>query len=91
MMLMIPRVCFSIALLISVIFGPFWLSVILAILGMMYFSFYVEAAVIFLVLDLLYGAREARFHGAVFISFIFSVALFILIELFKKKLKFYPK
>ena len=68
---------------------PFWVSVILALIGMFYFNVFWEAVILFLLSDLLYGVREAKFSGAIFISFIGSLAVFLIIEIIKKKLKFY--
>ena len=69
---------------------PFWVSVILAILTMAYFTFFAEAVVLFLLVDLLYGVREEKFWGMFFISLSIAILLFLIIELSKKKLKFYP-
>lgn len=83
------RILFSILLFISILFWPFWLSVILALGGMFYFNIFWEAIALFLLSDLLYGVKETKFSGVIFISFILAVLVFILIEILKKKLKFY--
>jgi len=87
---MVFRILFSIILLLSVLFFPFYLSVILALLGMAYFPFFIEAIFLLLLSDLLYGAREARFFDITFISFSLSVIFFLIIEFLKKKIRFYP-
>lgn len=69
---------------------PFWLSAILVLLCMIYFSVFWEAIILFLLSDLLYGVKEAKFFGLVFISVIVSSLVLITIEIIKKKLKFYP-
>jgi len=69
---------------------PFWISVILALAGMIYFPLFWEAIILFLLSDLLYGVAEAKFFGMVFVSFIFSAIVLMIIETMKKKLKFYP-
>jgi len=66
---------------------PFWVSVILALAGMAYFSFFWEAVVLFLLSDLLYGVSETRFLNIFFISFLVSLLVLILVELIKKKLR----
>lgn len=63
---------------------------VLALIGMAYFSFYIEAIFLFFLLDLLYGVKEIRFNNNVFLSFSIIIVIFIIIELAKKKLKFYP-
>jgi hypothetical protein len=66
---------------------PFWLSVILALAGMVYFSFFWESVLLFFLSDLLYGAREARFFNIFFISLIVSFVVLLVIELLKKKIR----
>lgn len=66
---------------------PFWVSVILALAGMAYFSFFWEAVVLFLLSDLLYGVAEVRFLNLFFVSFLVSLLILIAIELLKKKLR----
>jgi len=85
------RILASIVLLFSILFMPFWLSVILAFAGMIYFSFFWEAIVLFFLSDLLYGAGENRFFHIVFISLIISSLILITLELLKGKTKFYSK
>jgi hypothetical protein len=77
------------ALVFSLFFMPFWVSVILAIIGMFYFPIYFEAVLLFFLSDLLYGTKEAKFFEMIFVSFFLSLILLISIEILKKKLKFY--
>ena len=70
---------------------PFWLSVILGLAGMVYFSFFIEAVFLFLLSDLLYGTLEPRLFNIVFVSFITALICFTILELFKKKLRFRSK
>jgi len=83
------RILASILLLFSILFMPFWVSVILALASMVYFSIFWEATILLLLSDLLYGAKEAKFSNVIFISFIVSILILILLEFLKKKLKFY--
>ncbi|MFA5841155.1 MAG: hypothetical protein WC847_02705 [Candidatus Paceibacterota bacterium] len=86
---MLPRILASIVLLFSVLFMPFWVSVIFALCAMLYFSLFWEAVVIFLLSDLLYGIKETKSFHAIFISFTVTLIFLILIEIIKKKVKFY--
>jgi hypothetical protein len=70
---------------------PFWVSTVLTFGAMVYFNIYWEAALLFLLSDLLYGVKEAKFSGAVFISFGVIIMVLLIIEVIKKKLKFYPR
>lgn len=78
-------------LLLSILFMPFWISAILAFLGMIYFSFFLEAIFLLFISDLLLGTGEIRFFHAVIISMIGAILALVIIEFLKKKLKFYPK
>jgi hypothetical protein len=88
-MVMIYRISASILLLFSILFMPFWVSVVLALLGMVYFNIFWEAVILFLLSDLLGGVMEAKFHNMIFISFFTATIILIIIEVVKKKLKFY--
>jgi len=90
---MILRILASIILLLSVLFMPFWVSAILALAGMAYFPFFLEAVFLFFLSDLLYGVPEPRLFNIVFVSFILALTCFIIIELLKNKLRFrdFPK
>jgi len=84
---MIIRFLASMILLISILFLPIGVSVLLALVGMAYFSFYLEAVFLFFLSDLLYGVKEARLFNVVFVSFIAALICFIILELLKKKLR----
>lgn len=84
------RILASIILIISILFLPIYISILLALVFMFYFKLFYEAPILFIFSDLIYGVAKNRFLGMVFVS---SIAFFILlffIELLKKKLKFYP-
>ena len=85
------RIAFSVLLLISILFLPFWLSVILALFGMAYFSFFVEGVALLFLSDLLHATKEARLHSMIFVSLIISVIFLIGSEMLKKKLKFHAR
>jgi len=83
------RILTSILLLFSILFMPFWISVILALGAMIYFAIFWEATILFLFSDLLYGIKETKNSPEVFTSFIISLIILVIIKIFKKKLKFY--
>ena len=86
---MLLRILASLVLLFSILYLPFWVSVILALAGMVYFPLYWEAAALFLLSDALYGVPQARFFGFVFVAFFLSLVILAAAEILKKKLKFY--
>jgi hypothetical protein len=67
---------------------PFWLSVLLALLGAFYFSFFWEVIPLFLISDLLWGVRESRFLNVTLVSLITSILILVSMELLKRKLRF---
>jgi len=88
---MVKRILFSLFLLLSILFAPFWLSAILALFGMFYFNFFIESIILLFIEDLMYGAKETRFFNIVIVSSAVAIFVFILIQLFKKETKFYKK
>ncbi len=84
------RILAIIVLLISVLFMPFWLSVLLGLGMIIYFPIFGEAVVIFFISDLLYGTQEIKFYGIAYISLIISIIVLVGLEFIKKKLRLYP-
>ena len=83
------RILASVALLFSILFLPFYISLILALAGIIYFSFFFEAVILLFISDLLYGAGENKLFHAVFVSLLVSVLLLLLAEFLKRKMKSY--
>lgn len=86
---MIIRILISIVLLFSILFMPFWVSALLALVGIIYFSKFFEAAVLFLLSDLLYGTKGETGFPVIFTSFIIAIILLTAKEAIKNKVKFY--
>ena len=82
------RILASVLLFISVLFGPFWLSVLLGLVGMIYFPMYFEAVALFLISDLLYGVKEPMLWGMTYLGFLGSFIIEIIIEFTKQKIRF---
>ena len=75
-------------LIASILFMPFGVSMILALAGMVYFSLFFEPVLAFFLSDLLYGVAEGKYFGIYFT--LLSILFLIIVELLKKRLKFYP-
>ena len=82
------RIFAFVILFISIIAFPLWVSAVLAFLGMLYFSFFIEAVILFLISDVLYRVPETELFNMIFISFFVSFTCLIIIELTKRKLRF---
>lgn len=87
---MLLRILASFILLFSVLFLPLWVSILVGFFAMIYFSLFWEAVAIFLLSDLLYGTKETKSIHAIFISFTVTLLFLVIIEIIKKKIKFYP-
>lgn len=85
------RIIASIILLFAILFMPFWLSIIIALVSMIYFSYYWEGVLLFLLSDLFYGVKEIKFYDTYFISFIISFLILMTIETIKKKTRISKK
>ena len=88
---MAQRILSVVLICISILYFPFWVSLALAILGIIYFSFFWEVTLLFLISDLIFAVKESRFFYIEFFSFILIVVILFLIEFIKRKLKFYSK
>lgn len=86
---MLIRILAAAVLLFSVLFMPLWVSAILALAGMFYFHIFWEAVLLFLISDLLYGVKDTRLWNLYFVSFFISLILILIIEIVKKKLRYY--
>ena len=86
---MTRRLLVSLVLLFSVLFLPWWVYTPLTILSMLVFPLFWEAVLFFLLSDLLYGAPKSGFGNVVYISFFLALVFITLIEIFKRKLRFY--
>lgn len=85
------RISIVLILLISILYLPFWLSLIIAISAMAYFSFFWEAVLLFFISDLIYGAQEAKFSYEIYISLLISITSLLMIEIIKNKLRLEKK
>jgi len=72
-------------LLFSILYLPFWISIIIALALMVYFNIFWEAVLLFFLSDLLYGTSEGKNFLTLYMSFIVSAILLIIIEIIKKK------
>jgi hypothetical protein len=86
---MYTRLLFSAILLFSVLFLPFYITGLIALGGILVFPMYIEAVVMLLISDLLFGTLEPRFFGVLFVSSGLGLVALLVLESLKKKIKFY--
>ena len=83
----ISRILAALFLLLGVLFLPFWLTLVLGVGMMIYFSFFVEAMALFLISDFLFGVPTTKFFGITYFSFLTAALLFAIIEFVKTRLR----
>jgi hypothetical protein len=83
------RVAADLAILLSVLFLPWWVSLFLIFLGALFLENFYEAFLFGLFLDALYGTALVNFHG--FRLFFASTGLFFIFvsAIMKKKMRFF--
>lgn len=85
------RILAFIALLISVLFLPIYVSALLGLFFMIYFSKFWEGTMVFLLSDLLHQVKDNKTFPIIFLSFIISLLVLITLEFLKKKFNFYQR
>jgi hypothetical protein len=88
---MVLRILLSLFLLISILFFPFWVSLIIGIFGIIYFKFFWEAIILFFISDLIFGVKENRFLGITIFSTLLIAIIITIAEFTKKKIRFENK
>lgn len=85
---MVLRIFASIILFISVLFMPFWLTVFLVTLGIIYFNYFWEGVAWLLLSNLLYGVSKVGLFDKTLIALFGSVIILMAVEVIKKKLNY---
>jgi hypothetical protein len=83
------RIIAGTILLISILFGYWWITWILAIILLFTFPVYYEIIICGIIYDSLYGISSIRFMGIEYVFTIFSIVLFLFSLLLTKHLKIY--
>jgi len=81
------RLLFDIIVALSLFIAPWWLSVILALFGLFYFSFFIEFIMVGFIFDSLFGVRLQSFFNFYFIYTTAFGLFFILVESLKNRLR----
>lgn len=84
---MMIRILFSVLLLISILFFPFYIPIIIGILGIIYFKFYFEAIILFFLSDMIFGTAREGLFNIVFISSLLSLVFMISTEIVKTRIR----
>ncbi len=70
-------------------FAPYYVFILLGVIGMFVFPKYYESVILFFLSDVIYGTKEIRYFDFVYITSIVGIVLFFIIEFTKNKLRFY--
>lgn len=78
-----------IALILCVLWLPFWVTLILGLTAVFYFKNFWAIIPIFLLYDLLYGLPQARWGEFQLLGLVMGSAIWAGAEVLKRRLKFY--
>ena len=85
---MYTRIPFVLLFVSSVLWGPFWSSMILLLIGVALYNYFFEGPVLKFLMDLMYGVPLERFYGYTFVAFSSALVLLFLAEYIKQKSRF---
>ena len=72
---MMKRLLFDLAVLLSVLYLPWWVAILVGFSGAFLFASYYEIFIFGLLADLLYGTSTSTFHGLV--GMICSIVIYV--------------
>jgi hypothetical protein len=85
------RILIDILLLISVFIFPWWIVLLAAVFCVFAFKSFYEIVILGLVIDSLYNAPVARWHGVEVITTLIALALLAIISFTKTKLRYFDE
>ncbi|MFA7285333.1 MAG: hypothetical protein WC011_00590 [Candidatus Paceibacterota bacterium] len=83
---MISRIIYSVLVLSTILFWPFWISLFMIFIGMLYFNKYYEGLALIIIFESLYSVPEVKIFDLYFVYTISFFFVFVLIQYLKKKL-----
>lgn len=84
---MAVRIVIDIIFFLSIIYAPFWLTLIALAAGIFYFRNYYEAIGGGILIDMLYGVPLAKFFDIPFVATIICTILFVVITRLKQNIR----
>ncbi len=85
----IARVFLDLLIFFGALFAPWWVCLFFVLVGIFYFGNFVEAFLVGLLLDALYGAPSANvYHFRLFFGTLFFI-LWLVGDFLKRKLRFF--
>lgn len=82
----ISRVFSYIVIIFSIMVFPWWITLVLSIVAIIYFSQYYEIIPLLFIMDIIYAVPTVKFHGMVLISFGTAFILVLIKEKLKKQI-----
>jgi len=77
------RITANVVLFLSILFLPWYLSLIFAFLFLFVFHFFIEFIVFAFIIDMLFGIGGVPMFG------LYAIGIFVVVLFFKTKLRFY--
>ena len=84
------RIALDLILFLSLFATPWWVSLIIALAGIFFFTHFYEIVVAGFIMDIVYGTPNASFFGIHFLSSIVAILLLVIGAFIKKRMIFYP-
>jgi hypothetical protein len=87
----IKRTIFDVALLVTILFLPWWCFIFFALIGGLVFKNYFEVIIAGFCMDALYGTEAVAFHGFRLFFTLATLVLFFSLDALKSKIRFLEK
>jgi hypothetical protein len=75
------RVIFSLSLILSTFIFPWWVSILMSILGLLYFENLYEVILVGLIIDVLYGVKFSFYGFNLFFTAILTSGLYLIVKI----------
>lgn len=84
---MFKRIIFTTILFVAIFIAPWWIALILFVIGIFHFNSYYEALALGALFDILYGVQGNFSLGYGIVGFVAMSIFFLFIENVKKRLR----
>jgi len=88
---MIGRILIDILFIFSIFLLPWWLTFLLLIIPLFYFSFYFEIIIFGIFVDALFAVPTNFIFEFQFVLTLFTTVLFFLVYILKKRMRYYGR
>ena len=83
------RIATDIFLVLMMFMAPWWITMLLAVVGLFVFRNFFEIIIIGIMLDSLYNASVARYYNVQFLMTYMAIVLFVATSFIKPRLRYF--